>query len=140
MTDPRGRLSRITDNRKLFDVDWLIIMKRDWGCSLISSCSFLGQVLVEQELAELAVLGHHLLEGGELAGQFALSVELLLQVDAGKVVHQVVVVVGLALAGLDQLADGLGHLDLQIEGILQGAGAIGPLLLGHSLHRGIHQD
>lgn len=106
-------------------------------CAFSISTSLQG--LVEQELAQFAVGVHHLLESGQLAGELALSVELLLQIDTGQVVHQVVVVVGLVLAGLDQLADGLGHLDLQVEGVGQGGGTIGPLLLGHSLW-GIRQD
>lgn len=72
------------------------------------------QVLVEQELAQLAVGGHHLLQCGDLASQIALASQLLLQIDASQIVDQMVIVIinllGSTLTGLDQLANRLGHL------------------------------
>lgn len=79
--------------------------------------------LVEQELGQLAVGVLHLLQGGDLAGQIPLASQLLLQIHASQVVHQMVVVVlavaGSTLAGLDQSTDGLSHFRFQFEGILE---------------------
>lgn len=80
--------------------------------------------------------GEHLLESGQLASQIALSMELLLQIDTGQIVHQVVVIVLAALAGLDHVADGAGNLGLQLEGFLQSSGTIVPLLFSNSLRVG----
>lgn len=65
----------------------------------------------------------HLLQCGDLAGQFALTSQLLLQINSSQIVDQMVVVIfavlGSALAGLDKGANGVGHFGFQLEGCLQ---------------------
>lgn len=81
-------------------------------------------VLVEQELGQLPALlrgvvaAGHLSQGGDLFGQFALSLVLLVQVLSGQIVGQMVVVL-VSLADLDQVTDAERDFLLLLQGVLQ---------------------
>lgn len=54
----------------------------------MQSINLTEQLLVEKELAKCSVFLNHLAEGGDMAGELALSVVLFWQEVTGQVVHQ----------------------------------------------------